>query len=311
MIKKSSSLLGVALFLGALVPAFAQQQENAPGTSVSMIVTAEARRGKTIPALQPQDVQVFQNKNKRPVTELLPLNGDHAQLQLLLLIDDSAQSSFNTEIPTLKQFVTSLPATTEIGIGYMRNGLTQMTSKFTSDHAAAAKAIRVALGPGGADVSPYESLSDAIKKWPETKARREVIMISSGIEGLGGGFTTDNPYVNSGISSAQKAGVVVYTIYSPSVGHWGHTFWRENWGENFLSMLSDGTGGDSYFIGYGPPVSFAPFLKEIREHLEHQYLLTFQAQAQNKAGLQPVRVQAVNKDASLAAPTKVYVRAGL
>lgn len=311
MTKKLVSLLGPIIFLVPFTPLFAQQQANAPGPSVNMIVTAEARRGKIIPALEPQDIRLTENGKNRPVTGLLPLTGEHAGLQLLLLIDDSARSSFGTEIATLRQFITSLPSQTEVGIGYMRNGMTQMASKFTADHAAAAKTIRLALGPGGADVSPYDSLSDAIKKWPQGHVRREVIMISSGIEGFGGGFTTDNPYVNAGITSAQKAGVVVYTIYSPSVGHWGHTFWRESWGQNFLSMLSDATGGESYFIGFGSPVSFAPYLKDIRENLDHQYLLAFQAQAQSKAGLQPVKVSVKEKDASLAAPDKVYVPAGL
>ncbi len=312
MTKKSLSLLSAIFSLTVASPVFAQQQGSAPGTPVSMIVTAEARRGKSIPTLEPQDIQVKQNgKDPASVTGLLPLQGERAGLQLLLLIDDSARSSFDTEISTLKQFVTSLPPSTQIGIGYMRNGMAQITSNFTGDHAAAAKTIRLALGPGGADVSPYDSLTDAIKKWPQGQERREVIMISSGIEGFGGGFTTDNPYVNAGIASAQKAGVVVYTIYSPSVGHAGHTFWRENWGQNFLSMLSDATGGESYFIGFGSPVSFAPFLKEIMENLDHQYLLTFQAKAENKAGLQSVKVTVKEKDASLAAPDKVYVRAGL
>jgi hypothetical protein len=230
---------------------------------------------------------------------------------LLVLIDDSARASFGTEIPTLKQFVTSLPAGTEVGIGYMRNGMTQMAANFTTDHAAAAQKIRLALGPGGADVSPYDSLSDAIKHWPQTKARREVVMISSGIEGLGGGFSSDNPYVNAGINNALKAGIVVYTIYSPAVGHYGHSYWRESWGQNFLSMLSDATGGESYYVGFGTPVSFQPYLSDIRRNLDHQYLLTFQAKAQNKAGFEPIKVRVKDKDADLAAPDKVYVRASL
>lgn len=310
MTTKALSLTGAVLFLSALTPIFAQQG-NTPGTPVSMVVTAEARRGKTIPTLQPEDIQVSEKNKIRPVTGLVPAQGDHAGLQLLLLIDDSARSSLGTEIPTLKQFVTSLPVGAEVGIGYMRNGMTQMVSNFTTDHAAAAKAIRLAMGPGGADVSPYDSLTDAVKKWPQGQTRREVVMISSGIEGLGGGYTSDNPYVNAGITSAQRAGVVVYTIYSPSVGHYGHSYWRENWGQNYLSMLSDATGGESYYVGFGSPVSFQPFLKDIRQKLDHQYILTFQAEAQNKAGLEPVKVKVKEKDADLAAPSKVYVRAGL
>src|SRR5204862_7211117 len=129
-------------------------------------------------------------------------------MQLLLLLDDSASSSINSEISTLKQFLNSLPSSTEVAVGYMRNGMAQLTQNFTADHSAAANSIRLVMGPGGADVSPYDSLSDAIKRWPQKRAeRREVIMISSGIEGLGAGYTPDNPYVNKGIEDAQTAGV--------------------------------------------------------------------------------------------------------
>jgi hypothetical protein len=155
-------------------------------------------------------------------------------------------------------------------------------------------------------------LSDAIKRWPQTGAeRKEVIMISSGVEGLGGGWDPENPYVNAGIEDAQKAGVTVYSIYSPSAGHLGHSFWRNTWGQNFLSQLSDETGGESYMIGFGSPVSFEPFLQQILQQLQHQYLLTFQARPEQKSGLQPIKVNILEKDASVAAPDKVYVRAGM
>jgi hypothetical protein len=304
LVTGSLLLLSVATSIGA------KQGTSAPGTPVSVVVTAEPGRGKVILPLTADDVEVKQGRDKRPVTSLEPL-GD-AKLQLLLLIDDSAAGSFDTEIKTLKDFVTALPSNAEVAIGYMRNGTNQMVSEFTLDHATAAKKIRLALGPGGSDVSPYDSLAEAVKKWPTTGApRREVVMISSGLEGLGGGFSTDNPYVNAGIEAAQKAGVVVYTIYSPSVGHAGHSLWRGTWGQNFLSQLADETGGESYMLGFGSPVSFEPYLKSILEALRHQYLLTFVARAEAKPGLQPVHIRVIEKDTSLAAPNKVFVPAGL
>src|SRR5882757_663383 len=164
--KKRTFFAPVALVSACL--AFGYQGTSAPGTPVSVVVTAEPRRNKTIPPLTAEDIAVSQGRDKRPVTSLESLNG--AKLQLLLMIDDSAAGSFNTELQTLKNFVTSLPANAEVGIGYMRNGMTQMTSGFTQDHAAAAKTIRVAVGSGGADVSPYDSLADALKKWPSANA---------------------------------------------------------------------------------------------------------------------------------------------
>jgi hypothetical protein len=287
----------------------AGQQATAPGVPVSIVITLEPKRGKTIPPIEQQDITVQEGRDKRPVTGLVPLQG---RMQLMLLIDDSARGTFDTEISTLKQFVNSLPADTEVGVAYMRNGMAEITAPFTRDHAAAANGIRVAVGPGGADVSPYDSLSDAIKRWPKSGAeRKEVVMISSGVEALGGGWDPENPYVNAGIEDAQKAGVTVYSIYSPSVGHLGHSFWRNTWGQNFLSQLSDETGGESYMIGFGSPVTFEPFLQQILQALQHQYLLTFQARPEQKSGLQPIKVNILEKDASVAGPDKVYVRAGM
>ncbi|MBV8708872.1 MAG: hypothetical protein JO028_16905, partial [Acidobacteriaceae bacterium] len=306
-------LTGTALVCAAVAPfAFAGQNGNTPGMPVSMVVTLEGKHHKEIPPIAPQDITVSQGRDKRPVTGLTPAGQNGKGMQLLLLIDDSARFSFGTEINTLRQFVNALPATTEVAIGYMRNGTNQMVSNFTTNHAAAANSIRLALGTGGADVSPYDSLSDAVRHWPESGAERKIIiMISSGIEGLGGGYTSDNPYVNRGIEDAQKAGVVVYTIYNPSAGHYGHSFWRANWGQNFLSQLSDETGGESYMVGFGSPVSFQPFLQQITGQLQHQYILTFEAKPENKSGLQPVKVSIIEKDASIAAADKVYVKAGM
>ena len=286
------------------------QQADARGIPTSIVVTLEPKHGKTIPPIELQDIRVNEANERRPVTALTPLS--QSGMQLLLLIDDSARGTFDTEIPTLKQFILSLPSNFDVAVAYMRNGMAQITANFTRDHAVAANGIRVATGPGGADVSPYDSLSDAIKKWPVPgNEPREVIMISSGIEGLGGGWTPENPYVNAGIQDAQKAGVIVYTIYSPSAGHAGHSFWRNNWGQNFLSQLSDETGGESYMIGYGSPVSFQPFLQQIAAHWQNQYRLTFEAKAEDKSALQPLKVTIPEKDASIAAPDHVFVRAGM
>ncbi len=286
------------------------QEAAAPGVPTRIVVTLEPRRGKTIPPVEKEDILVRQGNDKRPVQELTPLA--NSDTQVMLLIDDSARSSFGTEIQTLKQFVTSLPPNFDVAVAYMRNGMAQVTQNFTRDHAAAANGIRLPVGPGGADVSPYDSLTDAVKKWPVSGAqRKEVLMISSGIEALSGGYYPDNPYVNAGILSAIKAGVVVYTIYSPSVGHAGHSLWRTTWGQNFLSQLSDETGGESYYIGFGSPVSFQPFLQQFLDAQKYQYSLLFVAKPEKKSGLQPIRVTIENKDASIAAPDKVFVPASL
>jgi hypothetical protein len=121
----------------------------------------------------------------------------------------------------------------------------------------------------------------------------------------------NNPYVEAGIDAAQRAGLVVYTIYNPSVGHFGHSYWRNTWGQNFLSELADRTGGEFYNYVLGSVVNLTPFLDKILQAQQHQYLVTFLAKAENKSGLQPLHVSVVNKDASIAYPGRVYVKASL
>ncbi len=308
---KTSTFGYISLFaLGMTLSAFGQSacEAGRNGTPVSVIVTVEPKHGASIPPLSAEDVSVKQGHDRCHVAALDPLQ--ETKLQLLLLIDNSASSNFDSQLGELKQFITSLPENVEVGVSYMQNGLAKVSSSFTANHVAAANALRVAVGWGGADVSPYDSLADAVKKWPSGSERREVIMICSGIEGLGGGLPPENPYVNAGIQAAQKGGIVVYTIYTPHVGREGNALSRVNyWGQNFLAQLSDETGGQLYGYGFVPPVSFNPFLEAIRQAQGHQYRLTFDVHPQAKASLQDVKIAVIEKNANLDAPNRVFVPA--
>jgi len=300
--------IATALLMAGSVSIYAAN--NLPGNPVSVLVTVQSKRANQTP-LSKENLLIKEDRDVRQVTDVRSLEGSSSQI--LLLLDDSAGGSFDNQIPELRKFILALPPNAEVGIGYMRNGLSQIASEFTLDHAKAAHSLRLPQGAGGADVSPYDSLSDAIKKWPveDGIARREVIMISSGIEGLGGGLPPENPYVNAGIASAIKAGVTVYAIYNPAFGHAGHSFSRETEGQNWLSQLTEETGGELYQVGLGSAVSFEPFLSDILKRQNEQYILTFDARAENKTGLQPLKIRTTVKGLSLAAPDKVYVKASL
>ena len=103
-------------------------------------------------------------------------------------------------------------------MAYMQNGMAEIVQDLTSDHAAAAKALRLADGSRGANASPYFSLSDLIKRWPASSARREVVMVSDGIDRYYGTGDLQDPYVDAAIDDAQRAGIVVSAIYTPGPG---------------------------------------------------------------------------------------------
>lgn len=275
-----------------------------------MVVTVEALHGSEVPEVSQRDVMVFEGHKRDQVTEWLPAQGDNAALELFILIDDSSNMSLGTQLDDLRKFIDSQPASTKIGVAYMQNGTAQIRQNLTGDHELAAKALRLPTGVPGINGSPYFSLSDLIKHWPESQARREVLMISSGIDRYYGETNLQDPYLSAAIADAQRANLVVYAIYTPGAGHFGHDYWQSYWGQMYLLDLADATGGEGYYIGFqGPPVSFAPYLKQMDGSLSHQYLLTFIPQPQKKSGLQSVKLNTELSSAELVGPHRVYVQA--
>lgn len=273
-------------------PAPAQQTETTAGAALRITVSVEPKKGNETPDITQQDVMVHQGKDLRPVTSWIHAAGNNAGLELAILIDDSAGINLDQQLNDIRTFIGQQPPATAVLVGYMQNGTVAVAQNFTMDHAAAAKALRIATGYYGINASPWFSLSDFVKHWPANPAapRREVLMISSGVDTAYAG-TYPDPYVDTAIRDAQCSAVVVYSIYTPSVGHFGHDYFRTYWGQNYLSELSDNTGGESYyFLGPQGPVSFAPYLQKLNEQLGNQYLLTFMVQPRPKAGMEGFKI---------------------
>jgi hypothetical protein len=301
---------GLALALVVLAmsssPSTAQQTQASPANAVSAVITIEARHGNSVPAIEPPDVMVFEGRDRDKVTNVVPLTGDRAGLELFLLIDDAAGSSFDSQLQDLKKFISAQPVTTLIGVGYMRNGAVEVVQNPTADRGLASKALRLPLGDPGSSPSPYFSLEDLTKRWPAAPLRRGVLMMSDGVDRFYGSGP-DDPYIGTAVDALQKAGIMVYAIYTPGVGHYGHSPWSMNWGQNYLSEVAERTGGEMYNYGMGAAVSFAPFLNDLSERLTHQLLVSFIPKPENKPGLRSVRFRTEVPNAELAGPDRVYV----
>jgi hypothetical protein len=283
-------------------------QDTSTGPAVNLVVTVEARHGSNVPDVSREDVMVYEGRDRDKVTAWVPLQADHAGLELFILIDDSSNISLGSQLEDIHQFIGAQPAATKVGLAYLQNGTAQIAQNLTSDHLLVAKALRLPLGNPGAMASPYLSLGDLIKRWPESSERREVLMITDGIDRLWGSGPGDG-YVDSLVEQAQRAGIIIFGIYTPGVGHYGHSMWRMNWGQNYISQASDETGGEAYYLGYGAPVSFAPYLDDLTRRLNRQYLLTFLAKPQKKAGMQRVKLRTEVSNAELVSADRVYVPA--
>jgi hypothetical protein len=305
------------LFLAVIVapaPASAQQASSSTDVPVHMVVTVKPHRGAQVPAVAADDVKVYQKGQLDMVASWVPLQGDRAGLQLYILIDDTSRSTLALQYSSIDKFIDEQPATTAIAVGYMRNGTVYTAQNLTTDHALAEKSLRLPLGSGAAYTSPYLALSDLMKKWPETKDRREILMITSGTDPLGGGFSNDpysNPYLGAAFEQAQRGGFIVYSIYSPGAGRGGRGLFRTNLAQSGLDLLSQKTGGETYYLGFGAPVDITPYLRDISNNLKNQYGLTFIAKSAKKPTLEPVKVKTEMPNTGLVTAEDGYIGSGM
>jgi hypothetical protein len=275
-----------------------------------VLVTVEARHGSTIPDISQRDVMVYEGHDRDRVTDWVPAQGDHAALELFIVLDDGSNLNLGAQLDDIRKFIAAQPASAKIGVAYMQNGAAKVEQAPTSDHAQAAKALHLPMGIGGVNASPYFSLSDLIKHWPESSARREVLMVTDGVDRYYGSGDLDDPYLNTAIDDARRAGVVVFAIYNPGAGHAGHSYWQNYWGQIYLARVAEESGGEAYYIGFtGSSPNFNPYLEDTARHLEHQYWLTFIPKPQKKNGWQKIKITTEVSNAELVSAHRVYVSA--
>ena len=277
-------------------------------------------------------MQVKQGKTSLRVDHLIPARGDSAGLQLFILIDDTCDTSIGNSLNDLREFINAQPATTVVGVAYMSNASIQIAQNFTADHAAAAKAVRLPRGNLSAMDSPYLSLISLIKGWPEQKVRREVLIVSDGIDRLRGdresrtqsvpssrgssritapttsmsaGMATISPDADTASTTAQRYGVIVHGIYATGVGRLGRNAWEAQLGQEGVAKIADQSGGEYYSLGTQNLVSFKPYLDRLQRVLDNQYYLVFGTVPKNKAGLQSVRISTETAGFEIAAADNV------
>jgi hypothetical protein len=288
----------------------ARQPPTENAEPVHMVVTAERHHGAEVPIVNAADVTVYEGKVRDQVAAWIPAQGDHAALEFFVLIDDTSRDVLATQFADIKKFIAEQPPTTRIGIAYMQNGIAHIEQNLTADHDLAIKAIRLPLGYYGANASPYFSLSDLVKRWPQDTARHEVLMITNGFDPYYGIGDMLDPYLDAAIEDSQRSGVIVSAIYEPSVGHIGHSYWLNYWGQMYLAELCEETGGEAYYIGFtGQAPDFTPYLKDLSNRLNHQYILGFAPEPQKKAGMRSVKLKTELHNVDLMGANRVYVPA--
>jgi hypothetical protein len=284
------------------------QTATPAGTPVQTMVTIGHHYGHEPPVLTRDDLTVTENYEPLAITNLIPLRGDRAGLELFLLVDNCSSCEPGSKFEELSHFIASQPATTTVGVAYILNGRLQVAENPTTDHARAVKAL--STPEGNKPASPFVALADLIRGWPQSASRRVVLMISNGINPEAADKYQDST-AETALEAAQRAGVTVYVIYHPSADYLATDSSKIYSGQVQLAHVADETGGEAYFLGFEPLPSLAPFLADLADHLANRYLLEFLAKpAEGSGALQQVNIKSKITDLEVMVPDKVWVPAG-
>lgn len=311
MVKRITAAL-VALLL-ACGWALAQTTGAAStGPEVRATVTV-VRKGANAPQnLTAEDILVYEHQKKLPVVSWVRANPNGSQMDLAVMVDDSAAASLGNQISDLKQFITALPPAIKVAVVYATHGNATVLQNFTTDHKSAANVLRLPVGRANEGSSIYLAVADAVKHFPSDQRIHVMLLISDGID-LYRGVVDSQPGLNidlrSAIDRAQRGSLTIYTIFANSAGLSRRNLFLTNNGQSSLSLLTLSTGGQSFFQGFETPISFEPYLKQITQRLGEQYILTFRAAPAKKAGLAQVRITTEQPGIQLLAPQSVYVPA--
>jgi len=319
-----------ALAMSASI-ARSQQKAALSTVQVHMVITHQTLSDSSeVPALGPQNVKVKQGENALKVNQVIQAQGDNAGLQLFILIDDTVDPRIGSKLNDIRDFINAQPASTAVGIAYMSNTTFRITQNFTDDHALAAKAVRLPMGRLSAMDSPYLSLISLVKSWPQQKVRREVLMISDGMDPFRSSrpsvgrtmpgrtpsqyttytsMTTISPDADNASTISQRYGVIVHSIYATGAGRRGRNAWEAQLGQSGIAKITDETGGEYYSLGTENAVSFKPYLDRLQSIFNNQYYLEFQAVPGKKVGLQRIDISTDLPNVEIASADSVWVSA--
>src|SRR5579875_630409 len=138
-------VLSAALSAAAAVsPAFAQEIPNEGPVPTTALITVQSKNNTP---LNPAALKLEVNGHAAEIASVTPVAKDGAQVAIL--IDDGLRGNFGVQLSEMQHFIQSLPPNVQVLVGYMENGTVRQEGGFTSDHQAAAQALRIPLAAPG------------------------------------------------------------------------------------------------------------------------------------------------------------------
>ncbi|MGH9487475.1 MAG: hypothetical protein ACRD04_07785 [Terriglobales bacterium] len=329
------------LVLAALLALpLAAQQATPSSHGTQIVVTALGNDHQPAAPIAASQVQLHLNGHADPIAQWAPY-GPNQRIDLTVAIDDDTQH-LGTGIDDIKTFIRNLPANVAVGVVYLHTGSFEVASGVTLNHAAAASKVRMPSGMRDSSPSPFGSLRDLLRHWPQQPGvRRELVMLSDGREETGVNDQSNHTF-QSALATALAGGVVVYTIYASGGTDYAQgqlsnnslvpdaaqalgqprgttiasgtplsVFRNSNLdaanGSQNLSLLASETGGEGYANGISNSSRLTQYFNDINRRLTSQYRLVFTPNRAKDHGMTKVEVKVSHSHAHITAPKAVFL----
>lgn len=286
----------------------ANAQNDAPGGGQAVVTVLPKNDKQPTADVSQQAIKIELNGKQTPISNWQPLRSSRSDIEFVILIDGGARASLGRQMGELQHFASFLPPNVKVAFAYMENGRAALAGPLTADHAKAIQGLHMPMGVPGSSASPYFCLSDLAKHWPSSdlNARREVLMITDGVDQYERHYDPEDPYVQAAINDSIRAHLVVYSIYWLSNGRADRSWYENNAGQNLLLQVDQATGGKSYWQGMGNPVTFQPYFDDLNRRFNNQYELQFTASV-NKPEMENLKVKTSESNVKVDAPQRVLV----
>ena len=306
-------------FLFIFVSAQKNDQENAKISQpkvrtvtipISIFTKKELRANQTEEFVQADRLIVEENGDEQTILSIRSVTT--TSLALAVLIQDDLSSEANLQLQNIKEFIRRLPKGSRVMVAYLRGGSLDVRQKFTEDLDRAANSIRIIVGSSAvAPRNPYDSVTDALKRFDALPAgRRAILLISDGLDvsnGISNATPSQSLDLDEAILKSQRRGVAVYSFYASGSLTAAGNSQLINYGQGSLLRLSEETGGRAFFQGSFTPVSFQPFFEDLGLLLNRQFALTYLS-THLKKGYYKVKVMSTNPEVKIEHPKGYYYR---
>ncbi len=307
--RKLGMILGLAVTTMAMAATAFPEDATNSGAGQAVITVIPKKGRERVTNIQIQDLQLKINGKETRASSWIPLRGANNDTELVVLIDSSARNSLGQQIEDIGNFIKSVPASTKLALAYMDNGQALLSGPLSTNHSLALDHLHLPGGLPGSSGGPYFSLSDLAHRWPSNDplARRIVVMVTDGVDIYNPRFDPQDPYILAAITDSVRARLVVYSIYWHDMGRFDNTQYFSDSGQSLLAEVTQATGGDSYWMGTGEPVSFQPFFEDLSWRLQNQYRLNFFTELKDKPEIKSMNLKVGGAAIKVYAPQQVYV----